>query len=59
MGRAIVNDEEHAVAPERMEPVPHPIEELPLQERAAAYEHELEQLRGVLDGTDSELDFGA
>lgn len=54
-----MNDEEPTAAPEQLGPVSHPIEELPLPERAAAYEHELEQLRGVLDGTDTELDFGA
>lgn len=37
----------------------HPIESLPLVERAAAYESELEKLRGALEGTDTELDFGA
>lgn len=45
------------VARESMER--HPIEELPLNERAAAYEHELETLRGALDGIDTEQDFGA
>lgn len=37
----------------------HPIEALPLVERAGAYESELEKLRGALESTDTELDFGA
>ncbi|MGO1544268.1 MAG: hypothetical protein ACTHXA_07990 [Gulosibacter sp.] len=37
----------------------HHIEELPLGERAAAYDSELERLRNALEGTDDELDLGA
>ncbi|WP_156892079.1 hypothetical protein [Gulosibacter molinativorax] len=46
-------------ASESNNPDRHPIEDLPLSERSAAYERELEQLRERLDGTDTELDFGA
>lgn len=54
MGCAVVT------ALERREPeASHEIEQLPLNERAAAYEHELERLRVSLEGSDTELDFGA
>lgn len=62
-----MNDVVHRAEPEQAQPTypavesgeMRPIEQLPLNERAAAYEHELEQLRGVLEGTDTELDFEA